>query len=99
MSELWYQTPWVGAHLVESGDMSVLGFSSAKNMISAAWRAINGDTQSYGAFDPYEREPLERSAYANLFDATLAQPSMIGLSQHEQSERDIMSNLRQIIHD
>ena len=99
MAELWYPNAWVGAQLIESGDMSVLDFSTAKNVISAAWRAINGDTHSFETFDPYERAPLERSAYANLFDAQLSQPSGIGFSNHEKSEREVMSNLRQVIHD
>jgi hypothetical protein len=99
MAKLWYRCAWVGAHLVESDDMPVLDFSSAKNVIIAAWRAINGDTPSYGNFDPYEREPLERNEFAKLFDTKLTQPSGIGLSQYEQSERDLMCNLRQIIHD
>lgn len=99
MAELWYPSAWVGAQLVESDDMSVLGFSTAKNVITAAWRAINGDTHSFETFDPYERAPLERSEYANIFEANLDQPSGVRFSQHEQSERQMMCSLRQIIHD
>ncbi|MFT4706299.1 MAG: hypothetical protein ACI9TA_003370 [Reinekea sp.] len=79
--------------------MQVLGLSHAKNAISAIWGAINGDTQTDVGFDPYEREPLQRSELSDIFAVKLTQTDGAELSKHEQFERDTMFTLRGILHD